>query len=71
MLEDAVSAGVRMFDYDQLKEKYGALFAEQFEIRDETQRLYDAVKAQMPATGKVQDQIIELMGRKSKALVIV
>lgn len=61
MLEDAVSAGVRMFDYDQLKEKYGALFAEQFEIQNETQRLYDAVKAQMPATGKVQDQIITSM----------
>ncbi len=26
MLEDAVSAGVRMFDDNQLKEKYGALF---------------------------------------------
>lgn len=61
MLEDAVSAGVRMFDYDQLKEKYGALFAEQFEIQNETQRLYDAVKAQMPAAGKVQDQIITSM----------
>ncbi|MCU4337619.1 T6SS phospholipase effector Tle1-like catalytic domain-containing protein [Acinetobacter dispersus] len=61
MLEDAVSAGVRMFDYDQLKEKYGALFAEQFEIQNETQRLYDAVKAQMHATGKVQDQIITSM----------
>lgn len=61
MLDEAVSAGVRMFDYDQLKEKYGALFAEQFEIQNETQRLYDAVKAQMPATGKVQDQIITSM----------
>ena len=61
MLEDAVSAGVRMFDYNQLKEKYGALFTEQFEIQNETQRLYDAVKAQMSSTGKVQDQIAAAM----------
>ncbi len=61
MLEDAVSAGVRMFDYNQLKEKYRALFTEQFEIQDETQRLYDEVKAQIPSTGKIQDQIIASM----------
>ena len=61
MLEDAVSAGVRMFDYDQLKEKHIKIFEQQFEIQNETQRLYDAVKAQMPATGKVQDQIITSM----------
>lgn len=61
MLEDAVSAGVRMFDYDQLKEKHIKIFEQQFEIQNETQRLYDAVKAQMPATGKIQDQIITSM----------
>ena len=61
MLEDAVSAGVRMFDYNQLKEKYRALFTEQFEIQNETQRLYDEVKAQIPSTGKVQDQITAAM----------
>ncbi|WP_151715902.1 DUF2235 domain-containing protein [Acinetobacter sp. TUM15071] len=61
MLEDAVSAGVRMFDYNQLKEKHIKIFEQQFEIQNETQRLYDAVKTQMPATGKVQDQIITSM----------
>lgn len=45
MLAEAVTAGVRMYDYDQLKEKYGALFAEQFEIQQDTQRLYNAVTA--------------------------
>ena len=61
MLEDAVSAGVRMFDYNQLKEKHITIFEQQFEIQDETQRLYDAVKAQIPSTGKIQDQIIASM----------
>ena len=61
MLEEAVNAGVRMFDYDQLKEKYGALFAEQFEIQDKTLHLYNAVKAEMQSSGKIQDQIIATM----------
>lgn len=61
MLEEAVNAGVRMFDYNQLKEKYGALFAEQFEIQDKTLHLYNAVKAEMQSSGKIQDQIIATM----------
>ena len=61
MLEDAVSAGVRMFDYNQLKEKYEILFAEQFEIKDETQLLFNAVKTQMQFGGKAQDQITAAM----------
>lgn len=61
MLEDAVSAGVRMFDYNQLKEKHIKIFEQQFEIQNETQRLYDAVKAKIPSTGKVQEQIIASM----------
>lgn len=61
MLEEAVSAGVRMFDYNQLKEKYGALFVEQFEIQDKTLHLYNAVKAEMQSSGKIQDQIIATM----------
>lgn len=61
MLEEAVNAGVRMFDYNQLKEKYGALFADQFEIQDKTLHLYNAVKAEMQSSGKVQDQIIATM----------
>lgn len=61
MLEEAVNAGVRMFDYNQLKEKYGALFVEQFEIQDKTLHLYNAVKAEMQSSGKIQDQIIATM----------
>ncbi|MDO7243242.1 DUF2235 domain-containing protein [Acinetobacter pittii] len=61
MLEEAVNAGVRMFDYNQLKEKYGVLFAEQFEIQDKTLHLYNAVKAEMQSSGKIQDQIIATM----------
>jgi len=61
MLEEAVNAGVRMFDYNQLKEKYGALFADQFEIQDKTLHLYNAVKAEMQSSGKIQDQIIATM----------
>lgn len=61
MLEEAVNAGVRMFDYNQLKEKYGALFTEQFEIQDKTLHLYNAVKAEMQTSGKIQDQIIATM----------
>ncbi|MER8073887.1 T6SS phospholipase effector Tle1-like catalytic domain-containing protein [Acinetobacter pittii] len=61
MLEEAVNAGVRMFDYNQLKEKHVKIFKEQFEIQDETQRLYNAVKAEIPSAGKIQDQIISTM----------
>jgi len=50
-----------MFDYNQLKEKYGALFTEQFEIQDKTLHLYNAVKAEMQTSGKIQDQIISTM----------
>ncbi|MCE6238009.1 T6SS phospholipase effector Tle1-like catalytic domain-containing protein [Acinetobacter pittii] len=61
MLEEAVNAGVQMFDYNQLKEKHVKIFKEQFEIQDETQRLYNAVKAEIPSAGKIQDQIISTM----------
>lgn len=61
MLEEAVNAGVRMFDYNQLKGKHVKIFKEQFEIKDETQRLYNAVKAEIPSAGKIQDQIISTM----------
>lgn len=61
MLEEAVSAGVRMFDYNQLKEQHSEIFEQQFEINDKTQRLFDAVKAEMQPTGKIQDQIIASM----------
>jgi len=61
MLEEAVNAGVRMFDYNQLKGKHVKIFKEQFEIKDETQRLYNVVKAEMQSSGKIQDQIISTM----------
>ena len=61
MLAEAVTAGVRMYDYDQLKEKYGALFAEQFEIQQDTQRLYNAVTAAIQPQQKIQDTIIATM----------
>lgn len=61
MLEDAVNAGVRMFDYNQLKENHSQIFEQQFEVSDKTQRLFEAVKAEMQPTGKIQDQIISSM----------
>ncbi|NHB57556.1 T6SS phospholipase effector Tle1-like catalytic domain-containing protein [Acinetobacter shaoyimingii] len=61
MLTEAVSAGVRMYDYDQLKNDHSQIFEQQFEIQTETQRLYDAVKTHMQATGQIQDQIIASM----------
>ena len=61
MLEDAVNAGVRMYDYNQLQEKHIKIFQQQFEIQPETQRLYNAVSAQAQSGGKIQDKIIAAM----------
>ena len=61
MLEDAVNAGVRMYDYNQLEEKHIKIFQQQFEIQPETQRLYNAVSAQAQSGGKIQDKIIAAM----------
>ena len=61
MLADAVSSGVRMYDYDELQKKHEKVFEQQFAIRDETQRLFDAVNAKMQCDGKIQDKIIASM----------
>lgn len=61
MLTEAVNSGVRMYDYDELKQKHVKIFEQQFEIQDETQLLFNAVKTQMQFGGKAQDQITAAM----------
>lgn len=61
MLTEAVNAGVRMYDYEQLKKDHSEIFEHQFEIAPETQRLYNAVQSQMQVSGKIQDRITTAM----------
>ena len=61
MLTEAVNSGVRMYDYDELKQKHVKVFEQQFAIQDETQLLFNAVKTQMQCGGKAQDQITAAM----------
>lgn len=61
MLQEATNAGVRMFSYDELKKDHSQLFEQQFEIKEETQRLYNAVKNKISTSERIDEQIISAM----------
>lgn len=61
MLQEATNAGVRMLSYEELMKDHSQLFEQQFEIKEETQRLYNAVKNKMVTSGRVEEQIISSM----------
>lgn len=57
MLDEAVSSGVKMYSYDELRAQHITIFEQQYKIEEETQRLYDAVKAKMAASGTIDEQV--------------
>ena len=63
MLDEAINAGVRMYSYDELQNKYKDIFKEQFEIAPETNRYYESVKGavQSSSNASVREQIREYM----------
>ena len=50
MLESAVSANVKIFDYLNLEKEQIRLFEQEFKIEQKTQKLFDVVKQQVGAT---------------------
>lgn len=61
MLQEATNAGVRMLSYEELEKAHSQLFEQQFEIKEETQRLYNAVKDKISNAGSIEEQIISFM----------
>ncbi|UUS65330.1 MULTISPECIES: DUF2235 domain-containing protein [unclassified Acinetobacter] len=61
MLQEATNAGVRMLSYEELEKDHSQLFEQQFEIKEETQRLYNAVKDKISNAGSIEEQIISFM----------
>lgn len=56
MLAEAIQAGVRMYGYEELREKHVKLF-QQFEVKPQTQQLYNAVHSMLPQNTSIQEQI--------------
>ncbi len=56
MLTEAVQAGVRMYSYEELREKHVKIF-QQFEIKPQTQQLYNTVYAMLPQNMPIHEQI--------------
>lgn len=61
MLDEAVNAGVRMYGYDELKEKHKKTFQAQFEIQEQTQKIFDRVFANMQPHATAESQITASM----------
>lgn len=62
MIEDAISANVKMFDYTKLEKEHKEIFEQEFKIDAKTQQLFDSVKQQVGATtGNVETDIQSYM----------
>jgi hypothetical protein len=62
MMGESLSRGVRMLSYEDMKNRYGSLFKEQFECRPETEAAYARYRAAVGAMGQtVEEQIVAHM----------
>lgn len=61
MLDEAINAGVKMYSYDELKNKYNVLFKEQFEIQEDSKRYYEAVKSAVQPSKNIRTSINNYM----------
>ncbi|AOA57947.1 T6SS phospholipase effector Tle1-like catalytic domain-containing protein [Acinetobacter larvae] len=57
MLDEALTAGVKLYSYDELKKNHIELFELQYQIQPDTQRLYDAVQSKMASNGSIESQV--------------
>lgn len=62
MINEAESVGIKVFNYNQLKEQFPALFEDEFQIQEETQQLFDAVQTRVGEhSGSIEDDVKKYM----------